>query len=157
MLFSTLTTLLALTSATLASAIPAALDNTDIADSSEVDDTITTTPFLTKRDWFDHKGSGMCKSMNVRACDIAVNDRIIRNNDLNYGAPGSGRPHTGACSANFASTGCGVFIQGKSHCARTGNQIWHDYQEIRNNGAKKCGSKHWGDGCMTTINYVTGC
>ncbi|KAH6843424.1 hypothetical protein B0I37DRAFT_418525 [Chaetomium sp. MPI-CAGE-AT-0009] len=112
---------------------------------------------LDKRDSYDCKGSSMRSSLQVRACDDAVNNKIIRNDAVNYGAPGSGRPQTGACSSIFGGYGCGVFIQGKSHCARTGNQIWHDYQDIRKNKCGKCGTKHWGDGCMTTINYVSGC
>jgi hypothetical protein len=35
--------------------------------------------------------------------------------------------------------------------------MWWDYQDIRKSGCKKCGTKHWGDGCMTTVNYVSGC
>jgi hypothetical protein len=69
----------------------------------------------------------------------------------------SGRSQTGACQSAFGGYGCGVFIQGGNTCARTGNQMWQDYQDIRSHGAKTCGSKHWGDGCMTTINYVSGC
>ncbi|KAI3558673.1 hypothetical protein CABS01_07360 [Colletotrichum abscissum] len=112
---------------------------------------------LDKRDSYDCKGSSLCSSLKVAACDDAVNNKLIRNNDVNYGAPGSGRPKTGACSNIFGGYGCGVFIQGKSGCARTGNQMWYDYQDIRANGCRVCGSKHWGDGCLTTINYVSGC
>lgn len=112
---------------------------------------------LVARDTYDCKGSSLCRSLQVRACDDAVNNKIIRNDDVNYGAPGSGRPRTGECSAIAGGFGCGVFIQGQKNCARTGNQIWHDYQDIRGNGCKICGSKHWGDGCLTTINYVSGC
>lgn len=43
---------------------------------------------LDKQDSYDCKGSGMCKSLQVRACDNAVNTVLIRNNDINYGAPG---------------------------------------------------------------------
>ncbi|KAI1021803.1 hypothetical protein LB505_008864 [Fusarium chuoi] len=107
---------------------------------------------LEARDSYDCNGSGLCGIIPVRDCDQAVNNRLIRNNDVNYGAPGSGRPQTGTCQGN-----CGIFIQGRSTCARTGNQIWYDYQDIRRNGCRICGSKHWGDGCLTTINRVTGC
>ncbi|KZL86276.1 hypothetical protein CI238_09148 [Colletotrichum incanum] len=112
---------------------------------------------LDKRDSYDCKGSSMCSSLKVAACDDAVNNKLIRNDDVNYGAPGSGRSRTGACSNIFGGYGCGIFIQGKSGCARTGNQMWWDYQDIRNNNCRVCGSKHWGDGCLTTINYVSGC
>jgi hypothetical protein len=46
------------------------------------------TGLLAKRDSYDCKGSSMCKSLQVRACDEAVNNKLIRNNDVNYGAPG---------------------------------------------------------------------
>jgi hypothetical protein len=39
-------------------------------------------------DTYDCKGSSMCKSLQVRACDDAVNNKIIRNDDVNYGADG---------------------------------------------------------------------
>lgn len=43
---------------------------------------------LEARDTYDCKGSSMCKTLQVRACDEAVNSNIIRNDDINYGAPG---------------------------------------------------------------------
>lgn len=43
---------------------------------------------LEARDSYDCAGSGMCKSLQVRACDDAVNSKIIRNDDVNYGADG---------------------------------------------------------------------
>jgi hypothetical protein len=43
---------------------------------------------LDKRDSYDCQGSGMCKSLQVRACDDAVNNKLIRNDAVNYGAPG---------------------------------------------------------------------
>lgn len=51
--------------------------------------------------------------------------------------------YTGACFGY-----CGIFIQGKSHCTRSGDEMWWDYQDIRKSGCGKCGTKHWGDGCM---------
>ncbi|EXL58562.1 hypothetical protein FOCG_02072 [Fusarium oxysporum f. sp. radicis-lycopersici 26381] len=107
---------------------------------------------LETRDSYDCNGSGLCGTISVKNCDDAVNNRLIRNNDVNYGAPGSGRSQTGTCQG-----ACGIFIQGRSTCARTGNQIWYDYQDIRRSGCRICGSKHWGDGCLTTINRVSGC
>lgn len=43
---------------------------------------------LEKRDSYDCKGSSMCSSLQVRACDDAVNNKLIRNDGVNYGAPG---------------------------------------------------------------------
>jgi hypothetical protein len=43
---------------------------------------------LDKRDSYDCKGSSMCSSLQVRACDDAVNNRLIRNDVVNYGASG---------------------------------------------------------------------
>jgi len=109
-------------------------------------------PNLQKRDYFDCDGSGMCAgAVNfVRDCDIAVNTVLIRNDDLNYGASGSGK-FDGAQRGN-----CKIFIAGPRDCERTGNQMWYDYQEIRSHGCARCGSKHWGrdNACRTTVNYV---
>lgn len=45
---------------------------------------------LEKRDTYDCKGSSFCGSatLSVADCDNAVNNKIIRNNDVNYGASG---------------------------------------------------------------------
>lgn len=43
---------------------------------------------LEKRDTYDCSGSSLCGSIPISACDNAVNNEIIRNNDVNYGAPG---------------------------------------------------------------------
>lgn len=54
--------------------------------------------------------------------------------------------------------GCSVFVQGPESCAFAGNEIWSDYQQIRNEGGcAKCGTKTYSDGCMVTINYVSDC
>jgi hypothetical protein len=39
-------------------------------------------------DSYDCKGSSMCKTLQVRACDDAVNNKLKRNDDVNYGADG---------------------------------------------------------------------
>ncbi|KAL0930132.1 uncharacterized protein CTRU02_214952 [Colletotrichum truncatum] len=112
-----------------------------------------------RRDTFDCEGHSLCGALPVSACDQAAN-KLIRNDDVNYGASGnkSGKPK-GECTSIVGPQlpGCGVYIQGGSQCMRTGNQMWSDYQEIRNNDCKTCGRKQWGDGCMTVINYVVGC
>ncbi|KAF5653141.1 hypothetical protein F25303_2571 [Fusarium sp. NRRL 25303] len=43
---------------------------------------------LEARDSYDCNGSGLCGAISVRDCDQAVNNRLIRNNNVNYGAPG---------------------------------------------------------------------
>lgn len=43
---------------------------------------------LFARDTYDCKGSSLCSSLQVSFCDDAVNNKIIRNNNVNYGAPG---------------------------------------------------------------------
>ncbi|KAI1082899.1 hypothetical protein F5B20DRAFT_597133 [Whalleya microplaca] len=135
---------------TLAVALSAAASSDEAIVSIEVNE--TTTARIEARDYFDCKGSGLCSSFILGSCDDAANRKLIRNDNINYGAPGSGQSQTGACSGQ-----CGVFIQGDRSCVRSGNQIWNDYHDIRGNGCKICGSKHWGAGCLTTINYVSGC
>ena len=68
-----------------AGTIPVPRSNTD---SMEAGSSPALTGLLAKRDSYDCKGSSMCKSLQVRACDEAVNSKLIRNNDVNYGAPG---------------------------------------------------------------------
>ncbi|RYO80068.1 hypothetical protein DL766_008322 [Monosporascus sp. MC13-8B] len=108
---------------------------------------------LASADRFDCAGSGMCGSaINfVWDCDIAVSAVLIRNNDYNYGAAGSGK-HDSAQRGR-----CKIFIAGPQDCIRTGNQMWNNYQEIRRHGCARCGSKHWGmdNTCRTTVNYVS--
>ncbi|KAF5546607.1 hypothetical protein FMEXI_5630 [Fusarium mexicanum] len=43
---------------------------------------------LEARDSYDCNGSGVCGSIPISDCDQAINNRLIRNNDVNYGAPG---------------------------------------------------------------------
>lgn len=74
---------------------------------------------------------------------------------------------TGNCWANAEGYGCGVFVQGTNKtltgdqpCEFSGNQIWWDYQDIRDSNkgnCDKCGSKVYSNGCEITINYVSGC
>ncbi|KAI2619622.1 hypothetical protein GGR54DRAFT_639947 [Hypoxylon sp. NC1633] len=121
----------------------------------------STTTLLSRDDdpaiHYDCYGSTMCPVMHVRDCDGAVNDKLIRNDVVNYGAAGSGKPHLGVCRGINTDYGCAVFIEGPDHCVKSGNDIWWDYQEIRNSGCHHCGHKYWGDGCMTTINYEPEC
>ncbi|KAI1648785.1 uncharacterized protein F4817DRAFT_314418 [Daldinia loculata] len=102
-------------------------------------------------------GSIMCATLKVQDCDEAVNYKLIRNDDINYGAVGSGMPHLGVCHGIGTDFGCGILITGNPGCVRSGNDMWWDYQDIRKSGCHHCGKKYWGDGCATTIDYYPEC
>ncbi|KAI2464625.1 hypothetical protein F4781DRAFT_436221 [Annulohypoxylon bovei var. microspora] len=106
---------------------------------------------------YDCGGSIMCSTVKVVWCDEGVNSKLIRNDELNYGAVGSGKPHFGICHGKGTDFGCGVIIKGPNHCVRSGNDMWWDYQEIRGSGCHHCGRKYWGDGCSTNIDYWQSC
>ncbi|KAK4183811.1 hypothetical protein QBC35DRAFT_393061 [Podospora australis] len=151
--------------ANLATAIPAiptasadAVSNVN-SDTFEFEDFKFNTPTVQGDDFedFDCDGSKICRFLHPEACDDAVNNRLIRGDFLDYGAPGSGRPLTSACSAIAGPVGCRIHIQGHRNCTRTGNQIWEDYQDIRESGCQVCGTKHWGDGCYTSIEVDPQC
>jgi hypothetical protein len=45
-----------------------------------------------------------------------------------------------------------------ARCVLTGNQLWSGLQQIREfAGCDTCGSYKRPDGCLVTVNYVTGC
>ncbi|KAI1472374.1 uncharacterized protein F4812DRAFT_464478 [Daldinia caldariorum] len=106
---------------------------------------------------YDCRGSIMCSTLHVKACDVAVNTQIIRDDELNYGSASSRRPHLGACHGLGADFGCAILVEGNPKCVRSGNDLWWDYQEIRKNGCHHCGHKYWGKGCKTTIDYEPEC
>ncbi|KAL2204874.1 hypothetical protein CC79DRAFT_922150 [Sarocladium strictum] len=105
---------------------------------------------------YDCDGSGMCGSaVNfVRNCDNAVNKGLQRFDDYIYGSAESDAEEDGARNSN-----CKIFIAGPAACKRSGNEMWYDYQDLKNSemgGCGRCGSKHWGNNneCRTTVNYV---
>ncbi|KAE8395561.1 Spherulation-specific family 4-domain-containing protein [Aspergillus alliaceus] len=110
---------------------------------------------------YDCKGSSMCTTPDfLKWCDHAVNT-LQRNDDLFYFATlrdnETGINQSGNCWGD-QTRGCGVFIQGDASCSISGNDLWNDYQNIRNiGGCSKCGSFHREDGCLITINYVYQC
>ncbi|OTB12782.1 hypothetical protein K445DRAFT_25204 [Daldinia sp. EC12] len=106
---------------------------------------------------YDCQGSIMCATVHVQACDIAVNSKLIRDDEPNYGSIGSGTPHRGACHGIGSDFGCAILIEGHPGCVRSGNDMWWDYQEIRHSGCHHCGHKYWRDGCATTIDYEPEC
>ncbi|KAF2223372.1 Spherulation-specific family 4-domain-containing protein [Elsinoe ampelina] len=104
---------------------------------------------------YDCKGSTLCWTPNLlKWCDLAVNN-LSRTDALSYATFGGQK--TGNCWGDGASSGCGVFIQG-SNCQISGNDIWHDYQNIRDlGGCKRCGSYYREDGCRVAIDFVSTC
>ncbi|KAI1392124.1 uncharacterized protein F4822DRAFT_425340 [Hypoxylon trugodes] len=106
---------------------------------------------------YDCSGSIMCPTLKVQACDVAINTFLIRDDNLTYGATGSGKPHKGVCHGIGTDFGCAIFVQGRANCTRSGNDMWWDYQEIRDHHCHHCGHKHWSSGCTTTIDYKPQC
>ncbi|KFY23676.1 hypothetical protein V493_05708 [Pseudogymnoascus sp. VKM F-4281 (FW-2241)] len=113
---------------------------------------------LSKRATYHCKGDPLCgHTANLRAwCDIAVNEKLTRDDVARYGARGSGLP-SGSCVGNAFGFGCGVYVQGNSGCKMTGNEIWLAYQDIRKSGCRICGQKDIQNGCFVTINRVSRC
>ncbi|OTA99464.1 hypothetical protein M426DRAFT_16421 [Hypoxylon sp. CI-4A] len=106
---------------------------------------------------YDCKGSIMCLTMRRKACDEAINYKVIRDDEINYGAEGSDAPHVGVCHGIASDFGCAILIEGNKDCRRSGNDMWWDFQDIREMGCHRCGHKHWGEGCTTTIDYYPEC
>ncbi|EJD52848.1 hypothetical protein AURDEDRAFT_34068, partial [Auricularia subglabra TFB-10046 SS5] len=96
---------------------------------------------------YDCKGSSLCKGLSVAQCDAAYRTIVPGNIYKTGGAAGN----TGVCNGH-----CGIFVQ-KSNCAFSGTALQNAYHALRNNGCAKCGSEHEDNGCLITINYVTGC
>ncbi|PYI01181.1 hypothetical protein BO78DRAFT_436345 [Aspergillus sclerotiicarbonarius CBS 121057] len=110
---------------------------------------------------YDCKGSSMCTTPDLlKWCDHAVNT-LYRDDDPFYHSTevidgDVYSSQSGNCWGD-QTRGCGVFIQG-DNCSISGNDLWNDYQNIRNvGGCKKCGSFHREDGCLVTVNYVYDC
>lgn len=62
----------------------------------------------TDGEWtYDCKGSTMCSQLQVKTCDEAANDRLVRKDDLNYGTNKDAPLGTGAFQDGFHA--CGVF------------------------------------------------
>ncbi|KAI9372873.1 fibronectin type III domain protein [Aspergillus egyptiacus] len=110
---------------------------------------------------YDCKGETLCSTTNVKWCDKAVNQ--MNRGESIYTANAANLVQMGNCWANSAGFGCWVRIRGTDkttgeNCQITGDEMWHAYQDIRNfGGCKKCGTKHFGNGCMVTIDYHYGC
>ncbi|TFK96418.1 hypothetical protein BDV98DRAFT_555372 [Pterulicium gracile] len=96
---------------------------------------------------WDCKGSTLCWSLAPRDCDTAA-----RLSDVNaiYTTKGVA-PNVGVCFGH-----CGIFVQ-RPACTVDGQALKNGYDGIRDFGCKRCGSEHQDDGCLVTVNYVTGC
>ena len=98
--------------------------------------------------------------MNVKWCDEAVNN--MQRGSKIYSSNGASLAVSGNCWANYEQFGCEVQIRGTdasgANCQITGDDLWQSYQDIRNiGGCSKCGSKHFGNGCLVSVDYYYGC
>lgn len=110
--------------------------------------------------YYDCEGETLCSTMEVKNCDQAVNnmERGGRIYTANTGSINS----EGNWWCNALGFGCSVRIRGKDRngkdCQITGDNMWWAYQDIRQKGqCSKCGSKHFGDGCLVSIDYQYDC
>ncbi|EGX95651.1 peptidase, putative [Cordyceps militaris CM01] len=110
--------------------------------------------------YYDCKGDALCSTLNVKFCDLAVNN-MERGNKIYMASSGTiaGR---GNCWASRFGYGCSVQIRGKDgngkDCKISGDKIWDAYQDIRKAGdCRRCGSKHFGNGCLVSIDYAGSC
>ncbi|PLB48819.1 fibronectin type III domain protein [Aspergillus steynii IBT 23096] len=124
------------------------------------DSTTATGAYCTGKGPYDCKGEPLCSTMNVKFCDKAVN-QMQRGSKI-YTANGEALAISGNCWANWEQFGCKVTVRGKDengkNCQITGDEMWEAYQDIRKNGGcKKCGTKHFGNGCLVSVDYYYGC
>lgn len=108
---------------------------------------------------YDCEGATLCSTTNVKWCDEAVNN-MDRGSKM-YTASDT-IAVAGNCWANAEGFGCSVSIRGTDgngkSCQITGDDMWNAYQDIRNVGdCAKCGSKHFGNGCLVSVDYYYGC
>ncbi len=97
------------------------------------------------------------QALNVKWCDRAVNN--MQREPKIYVVNGL-IAIVGNCWANTIGFGCMVSVPGTDRngnkCQITGNNTWGTYQDIRKEGCCTIsGNKHFADGCMVSINYVT--
>ncbi|KAL5359299.1 Spherulation-specific family 4-domain-containing protein [Aspergillus floccosus] len=116
--------------------------------------------YCTGKSPYDCQGETLCSTTNVKWCDKAVN-QMGRSTKV-YTANSEALALEGNCWSNNAGFGCSVRIRGKDQngkdCTITGDEMWEAYQDIRNiGGCKKCGTKHFGNGCMVSVDYYYGC
>ncbi|GAT25369.1 fibronectin type III domain protein [Aspergillus luchuensis] len=124
------------------------------------DATLSSGAYCTGNSPYDCKGATLCSTLNVKWCDKTVN-QMNRGSTL-YTANAEALALSGNCWANWEQFGCSVKIRGKDEngkdCTITGDEMWEAYQDIRKiGGCKNCGSKHFGNGCLVSVDYYYGC
>ena len=106
--------------------------------------------------YYDCQGGSPCAIAPVKYCDLAVNN-MERGSHI-YIANEAVRD--GHCWGNGMGNGCNVNVRGTdqdgNNCQITGDDMWWSYQDIRAH-CPVCGTKHFGNGCMVSVNYHTGC
>ncbi|KAF7164009.1 hypothetical protein CNMCM5623_008648 [Aspergillus felis] len=125
--------------------------------------TTTTTSPATVTTWlssYDCKGETLCSTTNVKWCDKAVNQ--MNRGQTIYTSNAEALALSGNCWANNAGFGCSVQIRGTDqngkNCKITGDEMWQAYQDIRKvGGCGKCGTKHFGNGCIVSTDYYYSC
>ena len=142
---------------------PAGIPNIHDSDYTEPPSSSTTTtptsePTSSPTPYYDCKGATLCSTTNVKFCDEAVN-RMPRGDHV-YTANTPNLIQHGNCWSNAYGYGCSVMIRGTDQdgndCTVTGDDMWYAYQDIRNDGdCHTCGSKHFGNGCLVSIDYYT--
>jgi hypothetical protein len=118
-----------------------------------------------KHDWcpYNCQGDTLCRDISDKWCDKAINN-MNRQKDHWYHSNGDYLAARGNCWSNSVGIGCSVQIRGENKqdgnkaCKISGDDMWLAYQDIKKiGGCKKCGSKHFGNGCMVSVDYMTEC
>ena len=109
---------------------------------------------------YDCQGATLCSTTLVKWCDKAVNN--MQRGSKIYESNGISLAVSGNCWANYEQFGCKVYVQGTdqdgNNCRVTGDELWQAYQDIRGaGGCSTCGSKHFGNGCLVSVDYHYGC
>lgn len=70
--------------------------------------------------------------------------------------------YRGNCYGNMDGYGGSVQIRGTDQngnsCKTTGDEMWQAYPGSRWSGdCRMCGSKHFGDGCLVSVDYYVNC
>ncbi|OAR01499.1 hypothetical protein LLEC1_05006 [Akanthomyces lecanii] len=110
--------------------------------------------------YYDCKGAGLCSTTPVKFCDRAVNE--MKRGDNIYESNRAALVYRGNCYGNMDGYGCSVQIRGTDengkNCKITGDELWQAYQDIRKSGdCRMCGSKHFGNGCLVSVDYYVNC
>lgn len=102
-----------------------------------------------------------------RLCAVVINHHIWRSDNFTYliGRWPDADWTNAPCVADSVVVGqhmhrgCSMYIEGPSHCKRTGNQVWWDYQAIKRYGCKSCGLRTFGihGECRIVVNYDSDC